>query len=157
VLSQPTRAIKVDGVLVPLDGSKLSEFALEEGARIAKGFGAALHITQVISPASQTFLFDVPSATSVDVATQIEEGVETYIKGHGQRLAAQGTDVKTCVLRGPPADELIEYVEAQGIDLVVMTSHGRGGLARVALGSVADRMLQSEAPVYLIRPTEEQA
>jgi nucleotide-binding universal stress UspA family protein len=151
VLSQPTKAIKVDGVLVPLDGSKLSEAALEHGARIARGFGAALHIVQVISPASQTFLFDVPSATSVDIATQIEEGVEKYLKDVGQRYAGD-TKVMTCILRGPPADCLVDYVEEHGIDLVIMASHGRGGLARVALGSVADRVLQSDAPVYLIKP-----
>ena len=153
VLSQPAKAIKVDAVLVPLDGSKLSESALEHGVRIAKAFDAALHIAQVISPVSQTFLFDVPSATSVDIATQIEQGVEEYLKGVGQRFANEAK-VMTCVLRGAPADELVEYVEAHGIDLVVMASHGRGGLARVALGSVADRLLQGDAPVYLIRPTE---
>jgi nucleotide-binding universal stress UspA family protein len=156
VLSQPTKAIKVDAVLVPLDGSKLAESALEHGVRIAKAFDAALHIVQVISPVSQTFLFDAPSVTSVDIITQIEQGVEGYLKGVGQRLANQA-NVMTCVLRGPPADELVEYVEAHGVDLVVMASHGRGGLARVALGSVADRVLQGDAPVYLIRPAEEQA
>lgn len=154
VLSQPAKAIKVDAVVVPLDGSKLSESALEHGVRIAKAFDAALHIVQVISPASQTFLFDVPSVTSVDIATQIEQGVEEYLKGVGQRLANEAK-VMTCVLRGPPADELVEYVETHGVDLVVMASHGRGGLVRVALGSVADRLLQGDAPVYLIRPTEE--
>lgn len=156
VLSQPTKAIKVDAILVPLDGSKLAESALEHGLRIAKAFGAALHIVQVISPVSQTFLFDTPSATSVDIVTQIEQGVEGYLKGVGQRYASQAK-VMTCVLRGAPADELVEYVEAHGVDLVVMASHGRGGLVRVALGSVADRVLQSDAPVFLIRPTEEDA
>ncbi len=154
VLSQPTKAIKVDGVLVPLDGSKLSESALDHGVRIAKAFGAALHIVQAISPVSQTYLFDIPSVTSVDIQSKIEEGVEEYVKTCGQRHAAE-VDVKMSVLRGPPADVLVDYVEAQGIDLVVMASHGRGGLARVALGSVADRMLQSDAPVFLIRPVEQ--
>ena len=154
VLSQPTKAIKVDAVLVPLDGSNLSELALEHGVRIAKAFGAALHVVQVISPLSQTFMFDVPSATSVDIATQIEQGVGEYLKGIGQRLAKEA-DIKTAVLRGPPADALLEYVEKHGADLVVMASHGRGGLARVALGSIADRLLQGDAPVFLIRPTEQ--
>jgi nucleotide-binding universal stress UspA family protein len=154
VLSQPARAIKVDGVLVPLDGSKLAESALEHGVRIAKQFGAALHLAQVISPTSQTFLFDMPSVATLDIQGQIEQGVNEYLHKTGQRLAAQA-QVKTCVLRGPPADALADYVEAQGIDLVVMASHGRGGLARVALGSIADRMLQSDAPVYLVKPVED--
>jgi len=154
VLAQPAKAIKVDAVLVPLDGSGLAESALEHGVRIAKAFGAALHLVQVVSPASQTFLFDVPSTTSVDIAGQIEEGVREYLHSVGKRFADQAK-VMSCVLRGPPADELTDYVEAHGIDLVVMASHGHGGLLRVALGSVADRMTQSDAPVYLVRPVEQ--
>jgi nucleotide-binding universal stress UspA family protein len=154
VLSQPTKAIKVDGVLVPLDGSKLSEAALEHGARIANAFGAALHVVQAISPVAQTYLFDVPSVTSVDVQARIDEGVGEYLANIARKLENEAT-VKTHVLRGPAADVLVDYIEEHGIDLVVMASHGRGGLARVALGSVADRMLQSDAPVFLIRPSEQ--
>jgi len=154
VLSQPTKAIKVDGVLVPLDGSKLSESALEHGARIANAFGAALHVVQAISPVAQTYLFDVPSVTSVDVQARIDEGVGEYLANIARKLENEAT-VKTNVLRGPAADVLVDYIEEHGIDLVVMASHGRGGLARVALGSVADRMLQSDAPVFLIRPSEQ--
>ncbi len=153
VLSQPAKAIKVDAVLVPLDGSQLSESALEHGIRITKAFGAALHVVQVISPASQTFLFDAPSVASVDIQSQIEKGVKEYVSQVAKR-AGGSTQVFTCVLRGPPADALVGYVEEHGIDLAVMASHGRGGLARVALGSVADRMLQGEAPVYVVRPAE---
>lgn len=59
---------------------------------------------------------------------------------------------QTDVLRGYPADALIQCVAKAHIDVVVMTSHARGGPARAILGSVADRMLQCSAPVLLVRP-----
>jgi len=149
VLSQPARAIKVDGVVVPVDGSDFAECAVDEGARIAKQFGATLHIVEAISPTAQTFMFDMPAVATADITRQIEEGSKEYLAGLAERA---GAGAKTAVLRGPPADVLVDYVEAQGIDLVVMATHGLGGLMRVALGSVADRMLQSDAPVYLVPP-----
>ena len=154
VLSQPARAIKVDALLVPLDGSRLAESALESAKRIAKQFGATLHIAQVVSAVSQTFFFDMPSVAAVDIVAEIEKGAAEYLAGLAQRLGGD-VPVKAHVLRGQPADALADFVADNGVDLVVMASHGRGGLVRVALGSVADRMLQSDAPVYLIRPVEE--
>ena len=156
VLSQPAKAIKVDAVLVPLDGSRLAESALESAKRIAKQFGATLHIAQAVSPVSQTFFFDMPSVAAIDIIGEIEKGAAEYLAGLVQRLGGD-VAVKTHVLRGQAADALADFVTDNGVDLVVMASHGRGGLARVALGSVADRMLQSDAPVYLIRPVEESA
>jgi nucleotide-binding universal stress UspA family protein len=151
VLSQPAKAIKVDGVLVPLDGSALSESALDAAKRIAKQFGATLYITQALSPMAQTFFFDMPSVSAIDIEGQLQTAAEEYLAGVAQRIGSD-VRVKTSVLRGPPADVLSDFVADRGIDLVVMASHGHGGLARVALGSVADRMLQSDAPVYLVRP-----
>ncbi len=156
VLAQPAKAIKVDGVLVPLDGSQLAESALDAALRIAKQYGAALHIVQVIAPVSQTFLFDMPAVAAVDIVGEIQKGAEEYLAGLAQRLG-KDLAVKTAVLRGQPADILADFVTDNGIDLVVMASHGRGGLVRVALGSTADRMLQSDAPVYLVRPTDQDA
>jgi nucleotide-binding universal stress UspA family protein len=71
-----------------------------------------------------------------------------------QRLGGDVPVKRTCSAANPPT--LADFVADNGVDLVD-GSHGRGGLVRVALGSVADRMLQSDAPVYLIRPVEESA
>ncbi len=151
VLSQPAKAIKVDAVLVPLDGSQLAESALAIAKRIAKQFNATLHIAQAVPPVSQTFVFDMPSVAAVDIVGQMQKGAEEYLAGLAQGLSGD-IAVKTHVLDGQPADMLADFVVDHGVDLVVMASHGRGGLVRVALGSVADRMLQSDAPVYLVRP-----
>jgi nucleotide-binding universal stress UspA family protein len=88
----------------------------------------------------------------MDVYTTIEEGVKEYL-GRMAEQAAANIEVATAILRGPAAEEILEYVETNGIDLIAMSSHGRGGLVRTALGSVADRVIHGEAPIYLIRPT----
>jgi nucleotide-binding universal stress UspA family protein len=60
--------------------------------------------------------------------------------------------VETSVLRGFAADALIDLIESEKIGLVVMATHGRAGIMRTTLGSVADRMIQGPAPVLLVRP-----
>ncbi|MPZ50560.1 MAG: hypothetical protein GEU75_14900 [Dehalococcoidia bacterium] len=62
------------------------------------------------------------------------------------------TPVQTDVLVGPAAFTLEDYITEKRIDLVIMTSHGRGGLVRTALGSVTDRLLGRTAPVLVVRP-----
>src|SRR5438309_2219119 len=72
----------------------------------------------------------------------------------GRAAACKSTKTVAAVLTGPPATELEEYIKAYSIDLVVMTSHGRGGLLRSALGSVTDRLIgESAAPVLVVRPS----
>jgi nucleotide-binding universal stress UspA family protein len=66
----------------------------------------------------------------------------------------KGVPVDAFIVRGAVADGLMDVSEKQDIDLVVMTTHARRGLARAALGSTADRMLQGKVPVLLIRPDE---
>jgi nucleotide-binding universal stress UspA family protein len=82
----------------------------------------------------------------------LTEGAEEYLQHVKTRL--DRPDVVTDVIVGAAAGQLEEYVAAQEIELVVMTSHGRGGILRTALGSVADRMLGGQAPVVVVKPQE---
>lgn len=68
------------------------------------------------------------------------------------RLKEQGVNVSTAMRIGPVAESIIEYAEANRIDLIAMCTHGRTGLARWTLGSVADRVLRaSNIPILLVR------
>jgi nucleotide-binding universal stress UspA family protein len=153
VLAQSPKQIVIDAVLVPLDGSPRSEAALPAATEVANLFGAKVHLAEVLSPTSQAFFFDMPSPAAIDVQQELQKAAAAYLKKTGAALS--GADVESKVLLGAPADALIDHGEEQGVDLVVMASHGRGGIARVTLGSVADRMVsQSPAPVYLVRPED---
>jgi nucleotide-binding universal stress UspA family protein len=87
-----------------------------------------------------------------DMLGTMVEAAKSYMKRTAEEL--QRPDLKTEVIVGSAAIQLEDYVAAKNIDLVVMTSHGRRGFARTALGSVTDRLLGGTAPVLVVRPKE---
>jgi nucleotide-binding universal stress UspA family protein len=81
---------------------------------------------------------------------------ETYLTGVRARLVQSGLDaVDTSVWYGPPAEAIVDAARFRGADLIVMSSHGRSGLGRLVLGSVAETVLRgTRVPILLIRPGE---
>lgn len=143
----PSEAIRQ--ILVPLDGSLLAEQALEPGVSWGTRLGARLHLVRVVP------LPTVPVDASLtpytpDILEAMRDAAVTYLERI--KVKAGLPDILTDVPLGPAADGLITYEEENGIDLVVMTSHGRRGLARSVLGSVTDRVLHGPAPVLIVRP-----
>ena len=140
-------------ILVPLDGSTFSEQALSYAAAVAAKLGATLHLVKVHSPdgpaviAAGGFFYD----PAVDA--QLERAAHEYVDRIASELRAQGREVDTCVMRGEIVPSLVEYVRSSEIDLVIMTTHGRGGLSRAWLGSVADSLVRYvRVPLLLLRP-----
>jgi nucleotide-binding universal stress UspA family protein len=86
-----------------------------------------------------------------DLLDMIVDSARSYL---AEVAAKQSRSVKTDVLIGEAASQLEDYVSANAIDLVIMTSHGRGGFVRAALGSVTDRLLGGAAPVLVVRSQE---
>ena len=150
-LLEAKAAPAITRILVPLDVSELSETALAPAVELAEAFGAGLVLAQVLNWATQAFIFGVPNIDVARVDRELAEASEQYLRRVKAELQTK-RPVETRVLRGPTADALIDLVDAEKIGLVVMTSHGRAGIVRAALGSVADRMIQGRAPVLLIRP-----
>ena len=141
----------VKRILVPLDGSALSEGALPLAQQLAEAFGADIVLAEVLRWASQAYMFGVPETHVVQIDEELSKAAQTYLEQ--KRDALQTTrSVEAKVLHGFAADAMVELERHDGIDLVVMASHGRGGIVRAALGSVADRMLHGPAPVLIVRP-----
>lgn len=145
----------VSKVLVPLDGSPLAEEALPVAVRLARGAGAALHLVLVQGPAPVAVPFGF-GQTPVGDEREIGERLRHYLVSTAEGLTAKyGLPVTWAVEHGEPAEEIAAIVRAQRVSLVVMTTHGRGGLSRLWLGSVADELLRRvTAPVLLLRPGE---
>jgi nucleotide-binding universal stress UspA family protein len=152
-------AIRIRSVLVPLDGSSFAEQALPWATAIAGKARARLRLVLV---------HQVPQPPPLDQASvrlysQIELALRKvqrdYLRSIAARLKSQRPlQVATAMLEGGPAEGLGDYVREIGVDLVVMTTHGRGGLQRAWLGSVADQLVRSlEIPLLLIRPMEDSA
>jgi nucleotide-binding universal stress UspA family protein len=142
-------------ILVPLDGSPLAEQALPLASRIARAAGGKLRLALVheVRPRPAD-LVGTRIFTALELATRKAE--RSYLRNIQEGLRATGHRMASAVtLKGEAAPELIRFVRETGVDLVVMATHGRGGVERMWLGSVADRMIrQLEVPVLLIRPAE---
>ncbi|HEY7270963.1 MAG TPA: universal stress protein [Dehalococcoidia bacterium] len=146
---EPLREIK--RILVPLDGSEVGEKAVSVGAQWAKALDASLHIVRVVSLAPLMASDPLTGYYPAEMITAVEDAASEYLKEIAGRPGL-GT-VKASIMHGDAATELTSYVEGNAIDLVIMTSRGRGGAARTVLGSTADRMLHGPAPVLILPST----
>jgi nucleotide-binding universal stress UspA family protein len=135
-------------ILVPLDGSALSERALSVAATLAARLRCGLHLVHVYR---ERVVDELPVYGLTGDAARA--AVEQYVQGAADRLrAAQGGRVDGSVLEGSPAGAIVHHIPVAGVDLVVMGSHGRTGASRFWLGSVADTVIRSAAvPVLLVR------
>ncbi len=143
-------------VMVPLDGSPLSEAALPVAVTLATALGAKVSLVRAVRWAVQTYPYSLPDAYIPQIDEEIEGGAKVYLRRMEEGLKGK-VDVDAFVVRGGIADGLLDVVDKQAVDLVVMTTHARKGFARAALGSTADRMLQGTAPVLLVRPEDGKA
>jgi nucleotide-binding universal stress UspA family protein len=148
--------LPLSGITVPLDGSAFAEQALPLAVELAQASSACLRLVYVHTPATawdpgvEFSLFDP------ELEKQVREREMAYLDRLGHQLTkGGGLHVERALLNGTIATSLEEYVERTGTDLVVMTSHGRGGVSRLLLGNVADQLiLKLRVPVLVVRPEE---
>ena len=140
-------------LLVPLDGSELAEQAIPVATRIAEASGATMHLVTVVSPgdlAAGTVWAGNSPALEERLAQDANAYLERVYNSQQWPCAAHAA-----VRFGAPVEALEEFVAANQIDLIVMSSHGRGGLLRSALGSTTDRLTGGSAcPVLIVRGQE---
>jgi nucleotide-binding universal stress UspA family protein len=133
-------------VLVPTDGSDGTRRAIAHALTIADRFGATIHALSIIPEGPLGTLEETDSTAA---ATRAVDHVEAEAE-------AEGIPVATAIERGVPHEEILAYVEDNGIDMVVMGTQGRTGLDRVLVGSVAERVVRlADVPVVTIRLSEE--
>lgn len=153
-MTTETPAIRV--ILVPLDRSERAERALPVAERLAAAFNSTLLLAQVSEPVAT--LRDFPGPAIVPGVyrelSEIEDQLtREYLDRIGASVRDKGLAVVTRGLHGQPAPILLDLEESEHVDLVVMASHGHGGIERFAFGSVADRILRhGTAPVLVVRP-----
>ena len=150
-------------ILVPLDGSELAEQALPYAREVASKFNARVTILRAIPTREQAFREVVggPGATTAPelttgVAMNLYEAEEAsagdYLRRIAQGFSGSGISVETETVEGAPEWAIKTRAAELGAGLIVMASHGRGGLGRLVYGSVADAILrESDVPVMLIR------
>lgn len=143
---RPTNELR--NVMVPLDGSQLAEEALGAALQIRDAHHSKLSLVRIVPWAVEEFPYTLPSAYVIDLDKELELGATAYMNLQKELV---GGEVRTHLIRGGgTANQLMEFVERGEVDLVVMSTHGRAGVTRAALGSTADRMLQATAPILLV-------
>jgi nucleotide-binding universal stress UspA family protein len=137
-------------LLVPLDGSELSESILPRVIAVAKPSNARVVLLQAHEPLER----GVRQAMGEDLAEKLDtvtrEDTEAYLNKVAGDLANQGIKADFALAEGKPAEAILDYAVTHAVDLIVMASHGRSGLSRWAFGSVAEKVLrQSPVPVLI--------
>jgi nucleotide-binding universal stress UspA family protein len=139
--------MKIDKVLVPLDGSALAEQALTKALDLAEGREPTFLLLRAAEASTW------PTVDRTEEQVRVVREAEQYLEAVQARLAAKGfRKVQTSVWYGPPASAIVESARVSNADLVVMTTHGRSGLGRLILGSVAEAVLRgTSTPILLLR------
>jgi nucleotide-binding universal stress UspA family protein len=138
--------MKLDTILVPLDGSLLAEAALPKAVELAEISEARLLLLRAAEA-------HMPYADLTEAQVKVVREAEEYLARVADRLGASGLKkVETSVWYGPAAYSIVEAARLREVDLIVMTTHGRSGLGRLILGSVAESVLRgTTTPILLIR------
>jgi nucleotide-binding universal stress UspA family protein len=157
-------------ILLTHDGSDVAALAVPHAATIAKATNAPVVILQVIDSVAQMMSRMTPMVEPVpvgDVSVEMAEDMHAEQRKTAEEnldqvkasLAKEGvTAVTTLVVDGPPGDAILDVAEQIGADLIVMATHGRSGLGRALLGSVADHVVRhsKKEAVLLVRPQDEE-
>ena len=142
-------------ILVPLDGSPLSEQALPVATALAQKFGSEIVLLRVLDIPRPTPPAAHPEVTIGwvrEARAQAHEEAQSYLDTWQQDVYRQGIRVRALMRDRSPAEDILQVASSEKIDLIVMSAHGRGGLARWAFGSVADKVSRhSPCPVLLVR------
>jgi len=143
----------VTRILVPVDFSEHSIRALDCGKTLAEKFGASIHLLTVVP---DPFVLPDPSSWYVPVPPAYVDGLRCDAEEHLRSLMTPADRARyhaqSAVLFGSAPDGILEYSGRESIDLIVMGTHGRSGVARAVMGSVAEKVVRSAAcPVLTVR------
>lgn len=140
-------------ILVPVDGSPTAALAIDKAVALAKAFGSSVTAIYVIDPYPFTGVGTDYAYGQAQYLTAATAEANEAIKGAKQAFEAAGIAVKTALVEGHAVYKgILETAESGGADLIVMGSHGRRGIEKLMLGSVAQRVVShAHVPVLVVR------
>lgn len=157
-MSEPARPY--GHILVALDGSSLAEEILPDVAALARAFQARITLVRA-STSVETIVAEeatagmppvvVPSVAPERLADAERQNARSYLDTVAKRLAAQGFGVDSEQPQDAPGPAIVECAVRVGADLIALTTHGRGGIARAVLGSVSDHVVRHAPCPLLLR------
>lgn len=136
-------------ILVPLDGSSLAESALPHAVALAQSFESEVTLVQVVERVTDATRNQAIDPLNWKMRTS---EAEAYLDEAGSRLRAVGVHAGRTLLEGKPAERIIEFVRGQDIDLIVLSSHGQGGLSQWNINSTVQKVvMQAYVPTLIVR------
>jgi nucleotide-binding universal stress UspA family protein len=158
-LSAPGSEEPFEHMLVPMDGSKHSESVLECALDLGKTDGVRYTFVRVFPYPAEFASAYLPHTVQLnaEIFEESKREADAYVQGKAREFQAEGLDVSAkLVVDASPAAGILHTADEVGADLIAMATHGRGGVNRLMLGSVADKILRAaHVPVLMLRPGEE--
>jgi nucleotide-binding universal stress UspA family protein len=140
-------------VLFPIDFSECSEQVFPNALQMAETFGAKLYLLFVARDISYLTSIDVSPDLLMNTVAEVARAGEKKMEAFCDKNLKAFSNYETKVVMGNPADEILKYANDQGIDLIIMGTHGRKGLERTFMGSVADHVIKhATVPVLTVNP-----
>jgi nucleotide-binding universal stress UspA family protein len=153
----PAEPVMLDRVVVPLDGSRFSEVALQALDTTFRDGQASIHLLRVVETAGWYggAYATLDSSAIAAYREAVNEASASYLIDVAARLSAEGKSVTWEVRDGLAASQIGEVADEQDAGMVIMATHGRSGFSRLMLGSVAEQTLRElQCPLMLVRPDE---
>jgi len=150
----------ISRILITLDGSELAEYSIEPGLEFAQQYGGEVILLRV-EHSQESFLprFGPPQMPSEAPRDEdrgqkkVSDFAKIYLKRMVESQRLSGQHIETAVSFGSPAEGILDFAELNQIDLIVMSTHGRTGLAHWVYGSVTEKVLRgAECAMLIIRP-----
>jgi universal stress protein A len=139
-------------ILCPVDFSEPCRVAIDHAEALARGLGAELILAHVVVPAMYPVAFGAVPMGAVTLENEARAAVETSLAQTVKELADRGVECSSLVEVGTPSSRLVEMVRENGVDYVVMGTHGATGLGHVLLGSTAERVVRlCPCPVIAVK------
>ena len=153
--SQAVLAPKMERILVSLDGSILAENTLPYARALAKAFGSEI-ILLAVPQVPEVKSYRAPDQAVEQIRTQMESTMDNFLDAVARSLREDGLEVRTMTQGSLPVRTIVSIGEEEGVDLIMLTSRGRGGLNRLFMGSVAERVVAESEKAVLMVPVYEE-
>lgn len=148
--SGPATAPHFDRILVALDGSAFAEQLLPYASYLGQKFDCELMLICVpVVPENDKYR--APDVVIQNIRKQIVNNMQKYLDSVAEKLRKEGLTVRTIVTGSNPVRDIVDVGKREGVDLIMITSQGRGGLDLVLMGSVAQKVVQqTDSPVFIL-------
>jgi nucleotide-binding universal stress UspA family protein len=149
VPSRPHVAAPIRTILLATDLGPASSRAVDEAIDLAQRLRAQVLVMSVIDPAN----LSLPNGRAVERVDQVRDERSRIAAAFAARGRAAGVPVRFLIWEGEPGEAILEAAAAENADMIVVGTHGRGGLGRLLLGSVSEHVIRhADLPVLVVRP-----